>query len=87
MICLRGAIEKIGWRRMNEVSFYVTLEPCAMCAGALVLCRVGALICGTADPKAGAAGSVMNVAHHPKLNHRLPVTPGVLEKLCAGLLS
>jgi tRNA(adenine34) deaminase len=65
---------------------YVTLEPCAMCAGALVLARVRRLIYGAADPKAGFAGSVGDIARHPALNHRLEVTRGVRERECSELL-
>ena len=66
---------------------YVTLEPCAMCAGAIVLARVPRVVYGTADPKAGAAGSVLDVLAEPRLNHRPEVRSGVLAAECAALLT
>ena len=86
LICLRRAVRTVGFRLLGDVTFYVTLEPCAMCAGALVLARMGRLVYGTADPKAGAAGSVMNIAHHPRLNHRMPIATGILEDECRDIL-
>ncbi len=74
-----------SWR-LIECTMYVTLEPCAMCAGAIVLARVGRLVYGAADPKAGACGSVLDVIHEPRLNHRVDVTPGVLVEECGALL-
>ena len=74
-----------SWR-LNECSLYVTLEPCAMCAGAVVLARVGRLVYGAEDPKAGACGSVLDVIHEPRLNHRVEVTGGVLADECGRLL-
>jgi len=74
-----------SWR-LNECTMYVTLEPCAMCAGAIVLARVGRLVYGAYDPKAGACGSVLDVIHEPRLNHRAEVTSGVLAEECGGLL-
>ena len=74
-----------SWR-LNECTMYVTLEPCAMCAGAIVLARVGRLVYGAADPKAGACGSVLDVIHEPRLNHRVEVMDGVLAGECASLL-
>ena len=65
---------------------YVTLEPCAMCAGAIVLARIPRVIFGTSDPKAGAAGSVLNVLSEPRLNHRPQVESGLLAEECADLL-
>ena len=64
---------------------YVTLEPCAMCAGAIILSRVGRLVYGAADPKAGACGSVLDVIHEPRLNHRVDVVTGVLADECGEL--
>jgi tRNA(adenine34) deaminase len=69
-----------------DATLYVTLEPCAMCAGAIVLARVPRVVFGCPDPKAGAAGSVLDVLAEPRLNHRPQVTGGVLEAECAELL-
>src|SRR5215211_7131459 len=74
-----------GWR-IPDATIYVTLEPCAMCAGAIVLARVPRVVYGTADPKAGAAGSVLDVLGEPRLNHRPRVEPGVLAAESAALL-
>jgi tRNA(adenine34) deaminase len=87
VLALREASEKLGsWRVLDSV-LYVTLEPCAMCAGAIVLARVPRVVYGTIDPKAGAAGSVMNVLAEPKLNHRPQVDGGLLALECAALLT
>ena len=85
LVLERGA-KKLGRWRLNDCTLIVTLEPCAMCAGASVWGRVGAIIYGAADPKAGACGSVLQIAQHEKLNHRIAVTGGVLEGECASLL-
>ena len=74
-----------SWR-LSECTLYVTLEPCAMCAGAMVLARVGRLVYGAVDPKAGACGSVLDVIHEPRLNHRVEVTAGVIADECASVL-
>src|SRR5512141_2725187 len=74
-----------SWR-LNECTLYVTLEPCAMCAGAIILARVGRLVYGARDPKAGACGSVLDVIHERRLNHRVEVTEGVRAEECGGLL-
>jgi tRNA(adenine34) deaminase len=81
----RGA-KKLGRWRLNDCTLLVTLEPCAMCAGAAVWARVGRIVYGAADPKAGACGSVLQVAGHPQLNHRIAVTGGVLQDQCGALL-
>ena len=86
MIAIRQAAEAIGHWRLLDTTLYVTLEPCAMCAGAIVLARIPQVVYGTADPKAGAAGSVLNVLAEPRLNHRPTVTSGVLAAECAALL-
>jgi tRNA(adenine34) deaminase len=87
VLALREAARALGsWRVLDSV-LYVTLEPCAMCAGAIVLARVPRLVYGTVDPKAGAAGSVMNVLAEPKLNHRPQVDGGLLALECAALLT
>jgi len=87
VLALREAARAIGSWRVLESVLYVTLEPCAMCAGAVVLARVPRVVYGTIDPKAGAAGSVMNVLAEPKLNHRPQVDGGLLAMECAALLT
>lgn len=74
-----------SWR-LFECTMYVTLEPCAMCAGAIILARLGRLVYGARDPKAGACGSVLDVIHEKRLNHRVPVTEGVLADEAGDLL-
>jgi tRNA(adenine34) deaminase len=87
MIALREAARALGsWRVLDSV-LYVTLEPCAMCAGAIVLARVGRVVFGASDPKAGAAGSVLDVLGEPRLNHRPIVAGGLLAGECSELLS
>ena len=86
MLALRQAAAALGTRRLLATTLYVTLEPCAMCAGAAVLARVPRLVFGASDPKAGACGSLRNVAEDPRLNHRCQVRGGVLEQECAELL-
>jgi tRNA(adenine34) deaminase len=86
LIALREAARTLGtWRILDSV-MYVTLEPCAMCAGAIVLARVPRVVFGAADPKAGAAGSVLDVLNVPQLNHRPEVQSGLLAEDCAGLI-
>ena len=86
MIALREAARAVGsWRILDSV-MYITLEPCAMCAGAIVLARVPRVVFGATDPKAGAAGSVLNVLDEPRLNHRPHVQSGLLAEDCADLL-
>ncbi len=72
--------------RLTDTTLYVTLEPCAMCAGAMVHARVRRLVFGATDPRAGAAGTVFNIVQHPALNHRLESTGGVLADECSTLL-
>ena len=86
MIALRAAAAHVGAWRVLDATLYVTLEPCAMCAGAIVLARVPRVVFGTADPKAGAAGSVLDVLAEPRFNHRPQVEAGVLAPECAALL-
>jgi tRNA(adenine34) deaminase len=86
MLALREAAAAVGSWRILESVLYVTLEPCAMCAGAIVLGRVGRVVYGTADPKAGAAGSVIDVLAEPRFNHRPKVEGGLLREECAALL-
>ena len=80
ILALRAASEALGTWRLDKVTIVVTLEPCPMCAGAIVAARVGRLVFGAADPKAGACGSLYQLCNDPRLNHELPVTPGVLEE-------
>ena len=86
MIALRAAAATLGSWRVLDATLYVTLEPCAMCAGAIVLARVPRVVWGAPDPKAGAAGSVLDVLAEPALNHRPATLGGVLEDECAALL-
>ena len=86
ILAMREAAEKVGTWRLEGCSIYVTKEPCPMCAGAMVLARVDRLVYGAPDPKAGFAGSVEDVVRHPRLNHRLEVTAGVLGDEAAQLL-
>jgi tRNA(adenine34) deaminase len=87
VLAIRAAAEALGGWRLPGTTLYVTLEPCAMCAGAIVLARIPAVVFGAPDPKAGAAGSVLDVLAEPALNHRPQVTAGVLEEECAALLA
>jgi tRNA(adenine34) deaminase len=87
LLVVRDAAAALGSWRLERLTVVVTLEPCAMCAGALVAARVGRLVFGAADPKAGACGSLYNLCADPRLNHELPVSGGVLAEECAALLS
>jgi tRNA(adenine34) deaminase len=86
IVAIGAASNALGSWRLNECTMYVTLEPCAMCAGAIVLARLGRMVYGATDPKAGACGSVLDVIHEPRLNHRVEVANGVLAEECGGLL-
>ena len=86
VLALREAAAALGSWRVLGSTLYVTLEPCAMCAGAIVLSRIPRVVYGTTDPKAGAAGSVMDVTGDPRLNHRPQVVGGVLAAECGDLL-
>mgnify|MGYP001557797679 FL=1 len=86
IIAIGAASNALGSWRLTDCTLYVTLEPCAMCGGAIVLARVPRLVYGAFDPKAGACGSVLDVIHEPRLNHRVQVTPGVLAEECGELL-
>jgi tRNA(adenine34) deaminase len=86
VLALREAAERLGGWRLPDTTMYVTLEPCAMCAGAIVLARVPRVVFGATDPKAGAAGSVLDVLAEPRLNHRPAVEAGLLAEESAGLL-
>jgi tRNA(adenine34) deaminase len=86
IIALRAAGATLGTYRLTDTTLYVTLEPCAMCAGAMVHARVGRLVFGATDPRAGAAGSVFNVVQNAALNHRMDLSSGVLADECGALL-
>lgn len=86
ILAVRSAGAKLKAERLTEAVVYTTLEPCAMCAGALVLARVRRVVFGAHDPKAGAAGSVMDLLRHPKLNHRMDVAGGTLAGTSRAML-
>jgi len=86
IVALRAAAQAIGNYRLNGCTLYVTLEPCAMCAGAMIHARLDKLVFAAADPKAGAAGSVLAVLNHPQLNHQMVVEQGILAEESAELL-
>ena len=86
LLAIRRASEALGSWRLLDTTLYVTLEPCAMCAGAIVLARIPRVVYGTTDPKAGAAGSVLDVLAEPRLNHRPVVEAGPLADECAAVL-
>jgi len=86
ILALQDAAAALGTWRLGDVTLVVTLEPCPMCAGALVAARVGRLVFGAADPKSGACGSLYQLCGDPRLNHELPVTGGVLAEECGRLL-
>lgn len=87
MLALRDAAQRTGNYRLVDCELYVTLEPCLMCAGAIFHARVSRVIYGAADPKTGAAGSVLNLFEEQRLNHHASVQGGVLAKECGGVLS
>jgi tRNA(adenine34) deaminase len=87
IIALQQAARELGRWRLTGCTLYVTLEPCAMCAGAMVLCRIDRLVCAAADPKAGACGSVFNIVDDRRLNHRIKVRRNVLGKESSLMLS
>jgi tRNA(adenine34) deaminase len=86
IVALRAAAQNLNTYRLLDTTLYVTLEPCAMCAGAMVHSRVRRLVYGATDPRAGAAGSVFNIVQHTALNHRLEVVGGVMAEECGALL-
>lgn len=86
ILALRAAAERLGGWRIPDATIYITLEPCAMCAGAIVLARVPRVVYGATDPKAGAAGSVLDVLGEPRLNHRPAVDAGLLFQESRALL-
>lgn len=86
LLAIQEAARTLGRWRLSGVTLVVTLEPCAMCAGAMVLARIDRLVFGAPDPKAGAAGSLMDLTRDARLNHRFPVDGGVMGEACAELL-
>ena len=86
IVALRGAGLALNNYRLEQCTLYVTLEPCSMCAGAMIHARIGRLVFGAFDPKAGAVGSVLSVLNHPQLNHQIEVTSGILEDDCGERL-
>ena len=86
LLVIQRATSALGTDRLTDATLYVTLEPCAQCAGAIVLAKVGRLVFGAYDDKAGMCGSVGDVVRHPRLNHRVEVQGGVLQTECAALL-
>ena len=87
LLAIQQALQVVASDRLEDCTLYVTLEPCAQCAGALVLAKVGRLVFGAYDDKAGMCGSVGDLVRHQKLNHRLEVQGGVMEEPCGDLLS
>ena len=86
ILALRRAARKLANYRLTGCSLYVTIEPCAMCAGAIVLARLRRVVFGARDPKAGAGGSTLKVLNHPKLNHQVEVAHGIVAEVCASIL-
>jgi len=86
MVAMRGAATALGNYRLNGCTLYVTLEPCAMCAGAMVHARIDRLVFAANDPKAGACGSVLEVLNHPRLNHQMQVEQGIASEESSELL-
>ena len=87
MIAITAAADNLGSRRLEKTTLYVTLEPCAMCAGAIVLARIPVLVYGASDSKAGAAGTLYNLVQDERLNHRVDLTKGIMENKCSLILS
>ena len=87
IVALREAGRTLANYRLEDCTLYATLEPCAMCAGAILHARVSRLVYAAPDPKAGACGSVLSVLNHPQLNHKLEVTSGLLAEECGALLT
>jgi tRNA(adenine34) deaminase len=87
LIAIRKSARKLGSWRLLDTILYVTLEPCTMCMGAIILSRIPMVVFGCYDPKGGAAGSLFNLSNDTRLNHRVELLPRVLESECSGLLS
>lgn len=86
VLALRRAAHKLGNYRLTGCTLYVTIEPCAMCAGVITQARLSRVVFGAFDPKAGASGSALTVLNHPKLNHQVEISSGVMAEDCARLL-
>jgi tRNA(adenine34) deaminase len=86
LIAIRKAARKLGSWRLLETTLYVTLEPCTMCMGAIILARIPTVVFGCYDPKGGAAGSLFDLSNDPRLNHRIGLLPQILEQECSDLL-
>jgi tRNA(adenine34) deaminase len=86
IVAMRHAANMLGNYRLNDCTMFVTLEPCAMCAGAMIHARIERLVYGTADPTAGACGSVLSVLNHPQLNHQMKVEQGIMAEEASELL-
>jgi tRNA(adenine34) deaminase len=86
ILALRQAAQHLGNHRLTGCTLYTTIEPCAMCAGAIIHARIARLVYGAKDPKAGAAGSILHVINHPRLNHKMEVVSGVLDDRCSEIL-
>ena len=87
IIAINQACQALGDWRLENCTLYVTLEPCPMCSGAIVQARIPTIVYGAKSPKAGCAGSVLNILNEPKLNHRVKIIEGVMEEECAELMS
>lgn len=87
MIAISAACAKVESRYIENATLYVTVEPCAMCAGAAVLARLARIVFGARDPKAGACGSLFNIGQDPRLNHMVDLTAGVCEAECGGMIT
>lgn len=87
IIAISAAAESLGHPRLNQATIYVTIEPCPMCAGAIVLARLERLVYGARDPKTGACGTLYDITNDLRLNHRVKVSSGVLENECSQMLS
>ncbi|RNA65942.1 tRNA adenosine(34) deaminase TadA [Alteribacter keqinensis] len=87
MTAIQGACEAVGSWRLVDCTLYVTLEPCPMCAGAIVQSRIERVVYGAADPKAGCCGTLMNLTDEPRFNHQAYVTSGIMEETCSNLLT
>jgi tRNA(adenine34) deaminase len=86
ILALRQAAQHLGNHRLTGCTLYATIEPCAMCAGAVIHARIARLVYGAKDSKAGAAGSILEVINHPRLNHKMEVVSGVLDDRCSEIL-
>lgn len=87
MMAIEEACKKMGSFRLEDTTLYVTLEPCPMCAGAIMLSRISRVVYGAPDPKGGCAGTVLNILNEPKFNHQCEVVSGVMQDECANMLT